>query len=246
MDNLILMWKHPETKKNYVIGLLSKLAKRYRFEYVKDEVNKAIRDGFELLIGFPEIDKKYYANKLFPLFERRIPPKSRKVFKDVVEKYNLSFHSDVMWQFLRISQGKTGTDTFSLVEPVKIKDKKLHLEFTVAGWSFLDNRTKACHLLSAPNRKIYLKSEPENPKDNQAVMVYVGYGENREKIGYIPNPYNYPIYKVMTEAPNLVYEARLVRQLDFDEDRPAIYISFPLERHNKLLRDLKKSPYVVT
>jgi hypothetical protein len=94
--------------------------------------------------------------------------------------------------------------------------------------------------------KIILRKEPDNKEDKMAVAVHIEHKDTQQKVGYIPNPYNFPIFKIMDEAPNLLYEAHLVRQLDFDENRPVFYISFSLERQAKLLRELKKSPYVVT
>ena len=246
MDSLILMWKHPETKKNYVVGVLSKLSKRYRFTYLKNEVNTAIQAGFDLLVGFPDFEKKYYSNKLFPLFERRIPPKSRKLFQDVIKKYEFDINSDVMWQFLKISQGRTGTDTFSLVQPLKIIDKKLNLEFSVAGWSFSGDKVLINEMIDTKNFKISLEKEPNNPKDEKAILVNISNFQQHFKLGYIPTPYNGPIFEILDKVPNLHYLSKLVHQLDFDENRPVVFISFDLTRHTKILQNLKKSPYVVT
>lgn len=246
MDSLILMWKHPETKKNYVIGLLSKLSKRYRFTYLKNEVNTAIQVGFELLIGFPDVEKKYYSKKLFPLFERRIPPRGRKLFQNIIKKYDLDINSDVMWQFLKISQARTGTDTFSLVQPLKIIDKKLNLEFSVAGWSFTPNKILINEMIDTKDFEISLEKEPTNPKDGKAILVNISNLQQQFKLGYIPSPYNGPIFEILDKAPNLHYVSKLVYQLDFDENRPVVFISIDLTRHNKILQYLKKSPYVVT
>jgi len=51
-DYLYLIWKAERTRKQHIIGKLSKNG-QYEFRYYK-EVDAAISDGFELLISFPD------------------------------------------------------------------------------------------------------------------------------------------------------------------------------------------------
>ena len=51
-DYLVLIWKAPKSRR-YPVGELSQVG-QFEFRY-NNEVQKAIEDGFELLIAFPEV-----------------------------------------------------------------------------------------------------------------------------------------------------------------------------------------------
>ena len=65
-DYLYLIWKSEQSRKQYIVAQLTKNG-QYEFCYCK-EVYDAIDDGFSPLLCFPELDKVYKDNKLFPIF----------------------------------------------------------------------------------------------------------------------------------------------------------------------------------
>lgn len=70
---------------------IGELSQNGQFEFIyNNEVQEAIEDGFELLIAFPEIDKLYISDKLFPVFASRLPDPKRKGIEDILEKYGLA------------------------------------------------------------------------------------------------------------------------------------------------------------
>ena len=64
-DYLYLIWHDKVSKKQYIVGTLSKNGK-YEFEYNED-VDLAIKNGFTLLTAFPKREK-YESETLFPAF----------------------------------------------------------------------------------------------------------------------------------------------------------------------------------
>ena len=86
-DYLYLIWKHPETRRQYIVGILSKNGV-FEFEYGKD-VEEARKNGFKGIAAFDEFDKKYKSEKLFPVFASRLPDKKRRGISDILKKYNL-------------------------------------------------------------------------------------------------------------------------------------------------------------
>lgn len=54
-DYLYLIWKSEQTRKQYIIGQLTKNG-QYEFQY-GEEVHSAIDDGFKPLLCFPDLDK---------------------------------------------------------------------------------------------------------------------------------------------------------------------------------------------
>lgn len=245
MESLILMWKHPETKKNYVIGSLTKNThNHYMFVYHSDKVKLATDNGFELLIGFPALGKTYYSDKLFPVFERRIPPKGRKDFKKVIEKYKLNIYPDIIWEFLKITSGKTGTDTFYFVNPITIFNKHMVLDFNIAGWSFSENIDHLLTVIKQDDCAFEIKAEPENEVDPYAVAIYAKTKDQEAKVGYIPNPFNFPIADLL-EINAVKCSIELVTFLDFDNNRPVFRITGLLQIDIPKNNILRYSPYIV-
>ena len=84
-DYLYLIWKSEQTRKQYIIGQLTKNG-QYEFQYDK-EVYSAIDDGFKPLLCFPDLNKVYKDDRLFTVFTSRLPDKKRKNIqvKSIVE-----------------------------------------------------------------------------------------------------------------------------------------------------------------
>ena len=73
-DYIYLVWQNPKTRSKTVVGLLKRNG-RYEFKYTND-AKKAIKEGFQLLLAFPKIDKKYtniYYILSYPYVKRPAP-----------------------------------------------------------------------------------------------------------------------------------------------------------------------------
>ena len=90
-DYLYLIWKNPQTRSRHLIGTLKKNEK-YEFQYSQD-IKKCQEKGFDLLVSFPDINKKYVSENLFPEFLSRIPGPNRIDIKDILEKYKLESYN---------------------------------------------------------------------------------------------------------------------------------------------------------
>ncbi|GCD11646.1 hypothetical protein [Clostridium tagluense] len=87
-DYLYLIWKDYKTRQKYIIGELSKNGK-YEFKYRINDVDNAIKNGFEPLIAFANINEVYESYDMFPAFSSRLPDKRRKDVKEILAKYEL-------------------------------------------------------------------------------------------------------------------------------------------------------------
>lgn len=86
-DYMYVIWKDPKSRRQYTIGELSKNGK-YEFSYCH-EIKEAIKNGFEALIAFDDIKKKYVSDNLFPSFASRLPDEKRKDINKILSKYNM-------------------------------------------------------------------------------------------------------------------------------------------------------------
>jgi hypothetical protein len=231
-SKLILMWSNPSSKENCKIGILSKQDDGYSFYYLKENVIRAYDDGFTLLAGFPDLDRRYFSQNLFSVFERRIPNKKRKDFRSVVERFELLDVEDLNWEYLRITKGRLATDRLFFLEPIQIIKNMIVVEFEIAGWNYLENKEEVIEKLSV-GQCLELLLEPTNPVDPCAVVLTIA-DDRSTKLGYIPKPYNEYICFWMSRK--IKFRAKIRALLDQKQNyRPVVVVNgkLPLERNLK-------------
>lgn len=178
-DYLYLIWQNPQSRKRFIIGILKRNGK-YEFKY-QNEAKEAVKEGFELLVPFPDIKKKYSNDSLFPVFASRIPGESRVDIKDILKRYNMDEYND--FELLKRSGGKMPIDNLEFIDPiVNIRLKETSRDFFVAGSRYYCNHKKTVKL----NDNVTLERDLENKEDKYAVKLMI----NNEKIGYMPRYYS--------------------------------------------------------
>ncbi len=197
-DYLLLVWKEPNTKRRYVVGELSKNG---QFEFLYGyEVQDAIKVGFELLIAFPEIEKTYKNDNLFPVFASRLPDPKRRGIEAILSKYNLSEYD--AYELLKRSGAKLPIDNLEFVDPILDSESgKIERKFFVAGTGFSlgcegENCDKATEVRL--NEEVRLIPDPANKYDCYAIKILNSKGE---LIGYMPRYYSEGVSKrIVSEA----------------------------------------------
>ena len=120
-DYIYLSWKDYKTRQRYMIGELSRYGK-YEFKYRVKDVEDAIKNGFEPLIAFPNINEVYENYDIFPAFSSRLPDKRRKDVNEILAKYKLDKYDS--FELLKKSGGKLPTDSLEFIDP-KISEERL-------------------------------------------------------------------------------------------------------------------------
>lgn len=90
--------------KNIEIGSCFIYKNKFVYIYNKEGIHETSKYGFDKLIGFPDIDKIYIRDSLFPIFESRIMSNKRIVFNNIQEKID----------YLVNTKGKLITDNISI------------------------------------------------------------------------------------------------------------------------------------
>ncbi|MGV8983890.1 HipA N-terminal domain-containing protein [Clostridium sp.] len=121
-DYLYLIWKDYNTRQKYIIGELSKDGK-YEFKYRNKDVDNAIKNGFEPLIAFANINEVYESYDMFPAFSSRLPDKRRRDVKEILTKYGLEKYD--VFELLKKSGGKLPIDSLEFIEPIYLDEKML-------------------------------------------------------------------------------------------------------------------------
>ncbi|MCL6663369.1 HIRAN domain-containing protein [Paenibacillus amylolyticus] len=214
-NKLLVNWKSP-THTNYAVATLELLEDQYRFKYNKEVFEEAKKEGFSPFVGLSKVDQTYNSDKLFSIFDRRIPNKERTVFRKFMEEHNLDPSKNIEWNYLSITKGTLATDSISFVVPAIYFNEKetLFLACEVAGWSFNENLVGEFDLKD----KIGVVVEDDNVFDAEAISLVLTDKSNL-KLGYIPRPYNKLFNRIIKK--NIVASANIYSKSEYG--RPLVF-----------------------
>lgn len=186
-DRLYLIWKSDKSRKQYVVGELTKNG-GFEFHYKKEELEEALADGFKPLLCFEDFDRVYTNTKLFPVFSSRLPDRKRKDIEKILEKYNLKEYDAYL--LLKRSGGRLPIDNFEFIDPILDKDKKQTRIFCIAGARhYLGCVGEQCENSIQVTRgdEVLLERDIENQHDKNAVKILT---EKKDMLGYLPRYYS--------------------------------------------------------
>src|SRR3990167_8124861 len=116
MNTLFLAWQSPTNRLWFPVGRLSsdKAKGGYMFEYIHGALEAEKLAGFRPLPQFPEFERQYVSDTLFPLFQNRVFNANRRDFTDYVRTLGLDpSHIDPM-EILALTGGERQTDSFEV------------------------------------------------------------------------------------------------------------------------------------
>lgn len=208
-NEMWLIWKQPETRRRYKVGVLSYVNNLYIFKYINPELNNAKKVGFTFFPGFENINNIYESNELFANIETRLPNTGRADYLEILNSYNLDSSSSKL-DILKATKGRLITDNYEFV-PVFDASK---IEFDIAGTRHSSD-IKKCKKLLNINDKLLLELEPSNTEDVNAIkVIYVKDGE-KYHIGYVPRYYTKELAELLKK--NIQYSA-MIKNLNFESD----------------------------
>ncbi len=199
-DFLYLIWKSEQTRKQYIIGQLTKNG-QYEFQYDK-EVYSAIDDGFKPLLCFPDLNKVYKDDRLFTVFTSRLPDKKRKNIQVILDKYGLDKYDDYM--LLKRSGARLPIDSLEFIDPILDLDKNVTRIFYMADVRhYLNCNGKDCFQAINVTRgdEVFLRKEPDNNYAQNAVQFLDISGN---VLGYIPRYYSKGITELLKQGKKIV------------------------------------------
>lgn len=113
-DLVYLVWKDVKTGNKYKVAMLYKENEKYYFKYILENVKEAQRNGFELLVAFPQINATYENPHLFAVFGARLPDKRRPEIKEILNTYDMTEYDE--FELLKRSGAKLPTDSYEFVK----------------------------------------------------------------------------------------------------------------------------------
>jgi len=195
-DYLYLIWKDPESRRNFTVGALTKNG-GYEFQY-GFEIEKAMGEGFQLLTSFNDINRKYMSSILFPAFSSRLPDRKRRDIKMILSKYGLEQYDE--YNLLKKSGARLPIDTIELIDPIFEDEEIIDRFFFIAGPKYyLGCEGELCDkaISLEVGQPVELIEEPDNAVDPDAIKVLDLQGNH---LGYVPRYYNKSIKSSMARG----------------------------------------------
>lgn len=208
-NKLWLIWKQPQTRRRYKIGILEYKDNEYSFKYVNPELEDAQKVGFDYFPGFSDVNMEYKNSDLFANIQTRLPNRNRPDYLDILNSYGLDSKSS-KFDILKATKGRLITDNYEFV-PIFDNNK---IEFDVAGTRHcLD--VKKCKDIISINDKLELQLEPDNEYDKYAIRVILTKNGKNYHLGYVPRYYSKELYELLNN--NVEYSA-LIQSLNFESE----------------------------
>jgi hypothetical protein len=147
---LVVAWQHPDRRLIEPVGFLTYDGRVYRFSYIRNAFSV---DGFQPLLGFPNLHGDYSSEDLFPLFAQRAMDPRRPDFESYLKRLGLEGEQGPLEQIAR-SQGRRQGDTIQLLPVPKAHGDEVTFLFLVNGVRHVPDRA-----LVLDDRKIHATRE---------------------------------------------------------------------------------------
>ncbi len=180
---LIVAWRDPQDEAIFPVGLLTMSSDGGRtlftFAYLRSAENL---ERFRPLASFPELDRLYVSERLFPLFENRVMARERPDYESYLEHLRLAPDAD---PFLVLAQsgGRRETDRIEVFPEPEVASGRLVSRFFARGIRHIPGASEAVADL-AVGELLTLMEERDNPYNPRALLMH---GTSRQPVGYVPN-----------------------------------------------------------
>lgn len=200
LKRIYISWRKGKGENRYLIGLLtreSSIDKNFKFQYQKEEVLKAQREGFISYPDFPNLDIDYSRN-LEAVFSLRLMPKTRSDRNDYLSFWNADNMNYDWFDEIGFTQGKLATDNFEFLAefPQIHNGKGINFVSEIASLTH-SNIDKNCVEI---NDKLRFEKDLSNAFDPQAIKIFKDY----LFIGYVKRGHNIFFQKAKSENIEMV------------------------------------------
>lgn len=159
--------------------LIRDSAPRYQFHYLRN-VRRAQDRGFRPFPEFPDLERAYRSDRLFPLLANRLMPESRPDFAEYLEQHDLVKGSSDRDELLRRVDGSRATDRIALIEwPKRGRQPQTFVHFFVRGVAETVGAEEAIDALRADDPI----EASDMPPDRDVIPLETPQGE---ALGYLP------------------------------------------------------------
>lgn len=202
---VFLAWQDAVSRAWYPIGRLELRSGRYRFVYIRGFERAQREAGLVPLIGFPEVDRVYESDALFPLFANRLMSREREDYDTYLERLALPDETGPL-AILARSAGRRTTDSLEVFAHPLVEDgaqPRFHLDFFVHGLRHMPAAAEVRALELEAGSPLFLMLDPQNVEDPRAVGIR---SEDRVLLGYLPRYFCADVSDLLTAGAAVTVE----------------------------------------
>jgi hypothetical protein len=198
-EKIYLSWRQGQGYRRHIVGILDKDQDgKFFFQYIKENIDNAKKEGFSTYTEFPQIDKIYNGNVL-DIFGQRLMKPERTDIQNFYDFWEIEPQfKDDKYYLLAHTQGLSTTDNFEFLADYNPVDK-LHFLTELAGIS--QKKLPIGSIKSGESLGYIL--EPHNDRDSYAVRIL----KDQKEIGYIKKVHCKVFHKPGGEQLNLTVKA---------------------------------------
>jgi hypothetical protein len=178
---LWVTWQNPQTRAMLPVGCLVEVPDgTWSFRYV---ARAHTVPGFRPFASFPELNRKYQSDRLFPMFANRVMSPRRPDYAEYLSALDLQDDA-TPFDILARSSGGRATDRVR-VYPEPAVDSVTRVTsciFLAHGVRHLEGASERAERLRAGDR-LQLRSDPLNPSNPRALLLDAEFGL---PVGYVP------------------------------------------------------------
>lgn len=185
MNTLFLAWQAPRpTRAWFPIGRLDAEDHHFVFRYTGGAIKAQREAGFDALIAFPDLKRRYEADELFPLFKNRLLDSNRKDFAEYLSWLDLDPRQAGPVEILGLTGGERETDSLEVFPKLEKRvDGSICSRFFLHGLRHVapEAQTRAKRLV--PGERLQVAIEVNNPATGFAIQLQTNDGH---LIGWAP------------------------------------------------------------
>jgi hypothetical protein len=185
MNTLFVAWQAPRSSRAWFpIGRLDAEDHHFVFRYTGGAIKARQQAGFDALIAFPDLNRKYEAVDLFPLFKNRILDSNRKDFAEYLGWLDLDPRQADPIEILSLTGGERETDSLEVFPKLeKRADGSICSRFFLHGLRHVAPEAQARARRLMAGEKLQVAIEVNNPATGLAIQIQTGDGH---LIGWAP------------------------------------------------------------
>ena len=184
---LYVTWQDPNTKRYWPVGRLRvfepTVEKPYEFVYLQG-ARQARSEGFHGFVGFPDQDRVYRDNVLFPLFANRLMPRSRPDFSEFVTRLDLDPNTADDLDILARSGGRRSTDSLEVFAKPDLVPHGCYMTYFLAhGVRYLHQQVQQLLTELSEGDRLFLQWDQQNLADHRAMSLRT---KDHVAAGFVP------------------------------------------------------------
>lgn len=212
MKTLFLAWQDKAGSRAWFpIGRLDAeiLGGMFRFVYTRGALRAQEEAGLEPLDSFPEFNKSYESDELFPLFKNRVLDPNRQDFSQYLKQLGLSADMADPIEILSVSGGERQTDNLEVFpKMVRRDDGGFRCRFFLHGWRYVSQSAQTRLDSLRPNDPLRVAIELNNPATRLALQLQSA--DDYHVLGWTPRYLVQDLVRVIAEAPGDI-DVKVVR-----------------------------------